>query len=165
MTLSMDGESEPEPFVTSPFNEGYPAFSPDGRWLAYASDETGEFEVYVRPFPDGDPAYRISADGGSSPVWSPDGSQLYYRRRLDDGARSVMVVEVQTTPSFTRNQPRTLFEGPFGDTVPVRSWDVDPDGQRFVMLSDPSQVEAQPVTRINIVLNWFEELRRLVPTN
>ena len=160
MTLSMDGQNDPEPFLTSSFAEQWPAFSPDGRWLAYASNETDEFEVYVRPFPEGEPAYRVSTDGGTSPLWAPDGSQLFCR-----GTRSVMVVEVQTTPTFTPNRPRTLFEGSFGSTAPIRNWDVDPDGQRFVMTqTDPNRVEQQPVTRINIVLNWLDELQRLAPT-
>ncbi len=173
MTVSMDGEREPEPFLASSFNEGWPAFSPDGRWLAYASDETGEsdflnsttdeFEVYVRPFPQGEPAVRVSMDGGISPLWSPDGRQLFYRKELEDGTFSVMVADVETDPIFTGTRPRTLFEGPFGNSDAVRDYDVAPDGRRFVMVTDQNQAEAQPVTRINIVLNWVEELKRLVP--
>ena len=177
MTVSMDGESEAAPFLATPFNEAWPVFSPDGRWLAYASDETREeassvldlatldgFDVWVRPFPEGEPAHRISTDGGEAPLWSPDGRQLFYRRQLEDGTWSVMVVDVETDATFTRNQPRTLVEGPFGVSMPSRSYDVAPDGRRFVLTS-PNQVEAQPVTSIHIVLNWAEELERLVPTD
>jgi len=170
MTLSMDGESEPEPFLVSPFNEMYPAFSPDGRWVAYSSDETGRNEVYVRPFPDGEPVHRVSTAGGVAPLWSSDGTQLFYR--TGKGATLyVMVVDVETDPTFTRNQPRTLFEassagpGAFGSTTPTRSYDLAPDGRRFVMIANPAQFEQQPVTSIHVVLNWFEELKRLVPTD
>ena len=179
MTVSMDGESEPAPFLATPFNEAWPVFSPDGRWLAYASNETrGEasslldlstldgFDVWVRPFPEGEPAHRISTDGGDAPLWSPDGRQLFYRRELEDGTLKWLVVDVETDATFTRNQPRTLFEveGPADFSMPSRSYDVAPDGRRFVLKS-PTQIEAQPVSSINIVLNWTEELERLVPTD
>ena len=162
MTLAMDGESEPVPFFASSFSDAWPAFSPDGRWLAYASNDTGRSEVYVRPFPEGEPAHRVSTSGGGAPVWSPDGRQLFYRR---GEPRSIMVVDVQTEPSFAGTRPRTLFERPFGQTYPARNYDVAPDGRRFVMVTQPDQFEAQPVTRLNIVLNWVEELNRLVPTD
>ena len=81
------------------------------------------------------------------------GRQLFYREPLEDGTYSVMVADVQSDPVFTRTQPRTLFEGPFNRTIPVRTCDIAPDGRRFVMTT-PHQIEAQPVTRINIVLNW-----------
>ena len=128
MTTSMDGDGLPEPFVATPFQEWSPAFSPDGRWPAYESDETGQFEVYVRPFPQGEPAYRVSTGGGRSPLWSPDGRQLFYRETLEDGTHSVMVADVRLDPVFTPTQPRTLFEGPFARAQPVRTYDVAPDG-------------------------------------
>ncbi len=170
MTLSMDGESEPEPFLDSPADERWPAFSPDGEWLAYVSNETGRREVYVRPFPEGEPVVRVSTGSGTSPLWSSDGKQLFYR--TGKGATEYfMVVDVETDPTFTRNRPRTLFEAPwglpggFGSTVPIRSYDLAPDGQRFVMITSLSQLEQQPITSIHVVLNWFEELKRLVPTD
>jgi len=170
MTLSMDGESEPEPFLVSPFNEMYPAFSPDGRWVAYSSDETGRGEVYVRPFPDGEPVHRVSTAGGVAPLWSSDGQNLFYRN-YESATQYVMVVDVKTDPTFTRNQPRTLFEaswggpGRFSATEIIRSYDLAPDGQRFVMIVNPPQLKQQPVTSIHVVLNWLEELKRLVPTD
>ncbi len=170
MTLSMDGESEPEPFLVSPFNEMFPAFSPDGRWMAYSSDETGRQEVYVRPFPDGEPVHRVSTAGGVAPLWSSDGQKLFYRN-YEGATQYVMVVDVKTDPTFTRNQPRTLFEassggpGALSSTYPNRSYDLAPDGQRFVMIADPPQLELQPVTSIHVVQNWFEELKRRVPTD
>ncbi len=134
MILSMDGRSEPAPFLETPFTERYPAFSPDGNWLVYSSDETGQVEVHVRPFPAGEPAYQVSNGGGFTPAWSPNGEQLfYYTIPGEDGSRRVMVVDVNLESTFTRSRPRVLFEGPNLGTTPIRSYDVSPD-DRFVML-------------------------------
>jgi serine/threonine-protein kinase len=162
-TLEMDGESQPEGFIEAA--SLWPDFSPDGRWLAYVSDRTGEFEVYVRPFPEGAPVERISPNGGEQPVWSPNGQQLFYTRPdPETDAQQVMVVDVVTEPAFRPGQPRMLFEGPYRGTTPIRSVDVSPTGNRFV-LSEPVEPEPQPVTEINVVLNWLDELKRLVPIN
>ena len=163
-TVAVDGSTEPEPFLETSSIERWPAFSPDGRWLAYASDETGRMEVYVRPFPDGEPVRRISTAGGMSPLWSPDGQQLLFRPFDESGAIGIMVVDVTTDTAFTES-PRMLFESrEFAAGSPVRSYDLAPDGQRFVMHT-ALQVEQQPVTSISVVLNWFEELKERVPVN
>ncbi len=161
MILSMDGDSEPAPFRETPFAERHPAFSPDGNWLAYVSDETGRDEVHVRPFPAGEPAYQVSNGVGLAPAWSPNGEQLFYRTNVDGSVR-FMVVDVNRESTFTRSRPRMLFEQTNLGTTPIRSYDVSPDGDRFVM---PTRVdrEPEPATRINIVLNWFEELKELAP--
>ena len=161
--LSMDGNSEPAPFRETPFRERHPAFSPDGNWLAYGSDETGRLEVHVRPFPAGEPAYQVSNGGGRQPAWAPNGEQLFYHQiRREDGSRRVMVVDVNLESTFTRSRPRILFEGPYLETTPIRSYDVSPNGDRFVMLTRVNR-EPEPATRISIVLNWFEELKELAP--
>ena len=144
--------------------EMYPAFSPDGNWLAYWSNETGQGEVHVRPYPAGEPAYQVSNSGGllSSPVWSPDGRQLFYSVLAGDGVTRFMVVDVDTESTFTRSRPRALFEGRYLDTGPIRGYDISPDGERFVMKTEVPR-DPETVTSINVVLNWVEELKRLVP--
>ncbi len=160
MILQMDEESEPSPFRETPFWEMYPEFSPDGKWLAYTSDETGRLEVHVRPFPFGEPAYQVS-NRGYAPAWSPTGEQLFYRVGPNSAVRT-MVVDVSREPTFTRSRPRILFEGSYRQGAAVRSYDVSPDGGRFVMATRVNRAP-EPATRINIILNWFEELKELVP--
>jgi serine/threonine-protein kinase len=152
--LPMNGD--PQPLIVTPAVELGPRFSPDGRWLAYFSDESGRNEVYVRPFPDvNEMRWTISTVGGWSPVWSRDGQELFYM----NGA-AVMAVPVEAHgETFVAGTPRLLFEGPF-DTTQDQNFDVSPDGTWFVM------VEADPDTtpsRFHVVQNWFEELKRLVP--
>ena len=157
MVLSMDGDSEPKSFRETPFRETHPAFSPDGHWLAYASDETGRNEVQVRPFPTGVTPYPISNAGGKAPVWSANGDQLFYR----SGTR-FMEVAVPGGSISARSPSRILFGGRYAESDPVRNYDVSPDGDRFV-IEIPAAPERHPATRVNIIQNWFEELTELVP--
>ena len=153
----------PRQFSPSTFDQSEAEFSPDGRWLAYTSNESGTQEVYVLPFPGPGEKHRISSTGGVNPAWSHDGRQLFYLRRNGAGSRSMMTVDVSTTSEFKAGAPRLLFEGPYLASVPVRSFDVTPDGQ-FIMVrtQDPPD---QPVTRVNVVLGWAEELKRRVPVH
>jgi serine/threonine-protein kinase len=150
-----------QPFIQTPFNEGNPRFSPDGRWLAYVSDESGRFEVYVQPYPGPDGKWQVSKDGGTEPVWNPNGKELFYR-----SGDKMMAVEITTQPSFSLSNPRMLFEGPYEPAaVPVSNYDVSPDGQRFLMFKPSEQELTQAAsTQINVVLNWFEELKQKVPS-
>ncbi len=147
-----------QPFLRTPFNESVPRFAPDGRWLAYISDESGRFEVYVQPYPGPGGKWQISTDGGTEPVWNPNGRELFYR-----SGDKMMAADVSTEPAFVAGKPHMLFEGPYMPT-PITSpnYDVSPDGQRFLMLKAVEQAEAAP-TQINVVLNWFEELKQKVP--
>ena len=136
-------------------------FSPDGRWLAYVSNESGRPEVYVQPYPGPGGKWQISIDGGTEPVWSRNGRELFYR-----SGNKMMAVETTTQPSFSAGKPRMLFEGPYFTTVfptMTAAYDVSADGQRFLMVKETEQ--ATSPTQINVVLNWFEELKRRVPTN
>jgi serine/threonine protein kinase/Tol biopolymer transport system component len=147
-----------QPFLRTRFDEAVPRFSPDGHWLAYISNESGRNEIYVQPYPGPGGKWQISTEGGKEPVWNPNGRELFYRTD-----NKMMAVEITTQPSFSVGKPRMLFEGRYRPT-PVTSpnYDVSPDGQRFLMLKPTEQAQAAP-TQINVVLNWFEELKRRVP--
>ncbi|MFQ5930287.1 MAG: TolB family protein, partial [Acidobacteriota bacterium] len=158
--LSMEGEPTSEPLLHTQFNEGRAVISPDGRWIAYRSNETGRFEVYVRPFPKvQEGKWQISRDGGVSPVWGPKGRELFYR-----AGEAMMVVTIKTEPTFTAGNPEVLFTARYY-TGPGRNYDISPDGQRFLMIKEAEQTEETAVpTQLIVVENWFEELKRLVPT-
>jgi hypothetical protein len=170
--LSVDG---PEPRLHQ-FTEGsdwerYPEISPDGRWLAYGSRASGRWEVYVRPFPGPGPRTQVTLDGGLSPGWNPNGRELFFAR-FDGGPTatpwSMNVVDVDVTRGVRVGAPRRLFEFNPADLafycVPVRCYDVAPDGQRFYVPKAAGQLPPPPlVTHINLVLNWFEELKATVP--
>jgi serine/threonine-protein kinase len=149
-------------FLATPAREYMASFSPDGRWLAYTSNESGRDEVYVRPFPRTEGVARlVSIGGGSGPVWAPHGSTLYYRGA--DG--NMMAVPVTLQPTFTSGRPRTLFRfaGVYRMSGTATAYDIHPDGKRFIMVSERNDAAATPRQQVNIVLNWFEELRRLAP--
>jgi WD40 repeat protein len=148
------------PFLNSRFDERWPEFSPDGRWIAYASEESGRYEVYVQPFPGPGGKTQISNDGGNEPLWSRDGRQLFYKRSPNQR----WVVDLQTSAGFSAGKPRLLFEqAGYRGSNPIRSWDISLDGQRFLMVKMEER-KPQPVTEMILVQNWFEELKRLCPT-
>ena len=153
--LSVEGDSAVTSLLTTTANERAPLISPDGQYMAYVSDESGRNEVYVQPFPDLGSKWTISVEGGTEPIWSSDGTELFYRR-----GDQLMVVDIQTTPTFTPGQRRVLFEGRY-DVASVSSgsltYDVSPDGQRFVMVR---RNEESVPRQLHVVLNWFSELER-----
>ena len=123
--------------------------------MSYVSDESGRDEIYLQPYPGPGGKRLISNEGGIHPVWSFDGRELFYR--VGD---KVMVVEIRTGSVVTAGKPRLLFEEQYVmESSPVRTFSVSPDGRRFVMLKQSTQAQ------LNIILNWTEELKRLVPTN
>jgi len=153
--LSMEGERTSQPLFQSQFNENRGRISPDGHWIAYESNESGRIEIYVRPFPNVEEGrWQISSDGGTEPVWAPRGQELFYRN-----GDAMMVVGINPEPSFTQGSPVVLFTGRYS-TYRAVNYDISPDGQRFLMIKAAEEERGQ----INVVLNWFEELKRLVPT-
>ena len=159
--MPLDGDREPRPFLETPFNELAAMFSPDGLWVAYVSDESGRNEVYVLPFPGPGGKRQISTEGGGHPQWARDGRELFYLNDLQ-----MMAVDIETEPDFTVGTPTPLFEGGFvsraGGPFPV--YDVSADGQRFLMVQSASLIDSEAAPpQINIVLNWFEELKERVP--
>ena len=157
--VTLEGDGTPVTFLETPFRERSPMISPNGRWLAYLSDESGRDEIYVQPFPEPGQKWPISSEGGTEPKWSPDGQELFYRN-----GDMMMVVAVETESTFSAERPRILFEGSYQrDTGAGHPrYGVSPDGQQFVLVKVGEQ--ATP-TQINVVLNWFEELKELVPVN
>jgi len=156
--LSRDGKAKEQPFLQTPSNEGGPVFSPDGRWLAYQSDESGRGEIYVRSFLGSTGKWQISTEGGAEAVWSRNGRELFYRN-----GDKMMAVAIETKPSFVPAKPRLLFEGHYemGNYAFLQDYDVSPDGQRFLMVKGGEQ--ATVAAQINVVQNWFEELKQKVP--
>jgi hypothetical protein len=156
--LPLDGERKPVPYLQSRFAEMAPILSPDGRWIAYFSDESGRSEVYVQPFPGPGGKWLISSEGGSNPVWARNGRELFYRN-----VTRMMAVDITTDPAFRAGTPRMLFDGPqYRDAAGRADFDVSPDGQRFLMLKEAEQ-QPGALTQLHVVLNWFEELKRRVP--
>jgi serine/threonine-protein kinase len=151
-------DGKPQPFVQTPSLETAPRFSPDGHFIAYGSDESGRVEIYVRPYPGPGGKWQISSEGGMEPVWNPKGREIFYR-----SGNKMMAVDVTTQPAFSAGKPKMLFEGPYVPTPrSFPDYDVSPDGQRFLMLKASEQGQAP--AQINVVLNWFEELKRRVPS-
>jgi serine/threonine-protein kinase len=158
--LRVGENTEPETFLSTPFIEENAVFSPDGRWLAYESNESGEFQVYVRPFSGPGGKWQISTEGGLDARWSADGRELFYR-----SGDKVMAVSVSAQgESFRAGKPRQLFSGTLANPPgPSQAWDVALGGQGFVMLQPDTQ-EAVAHTHLNFIFNWFDELRQRVPT-
>ena len=153
--LPQDGE--PSPLLETPFSERAPRFSPDGRWLAYHSDASGQYEIYVQPFPGPGQRELLSSDSGTEPMWSPDGRELFYRQ-----GNQMMVVPIEVEPSFRAGKAQPLFDAgrfPSGSGL-FTNYDVSSDGQRFLMIE--AEGNSGPA-RLHLVLNWAEELKRRAP--
>jgi Tol biopolymer transport system component len=158
--LHLDGEPTVTPLIATDNNECLPNLSPDGRWLAYASDVSGKLEVYVKPYPGLEGTLRVSANGGTEPLWSPDGDRLYYR---SENGHRVLVAEVLDADPLRFGPETLLIEGNFTPAIKWgRKWDIHPDGDRFLMLENES---VDTVDGIRVVTNWFTELERLVQTS
>ena len=149
----------PVPLVTTGFTEVNPAVSPDGRWLAYASNESGGFEVYVRPFPNtNDGKWQVSTEAGSAPVWAHSGRELFYAN-----FENLIVVEVLPGATFVYGEPRALFSRQgFSMVLGGRAYDLTRDDQRFVMIRNRVSEEVEAAGELIVVENFFEELKAKV---
>jgi serine/threonine-protein kinase len=145
----VDDEKTLTNLLDGPDDELAPDVSPDGRWMAYVSDYSGSDEIYVTSFPETGARTQISNNGGHSPCWSPDGKTLYYLEGL-----KMMAVSLETSPAVRVLERRELFEGPYVQYRWSRQYDLSPDGKRFVMTRNP------PSSSIEVITNWFEELRQ-----
>jgi serine/threonine-protein kinase len=148
------------PFLNSQFEEAYPEFSPDGHWIAYTSNESKRYEVFVRAFPGQGRKLQVSNGGGREPLWARDGRRLFYRW----GDR-VWVADIRTDGELSASKPRLLFEkSGYWLGHPMRGYDLSLDGQRFLMVKLDDR-KPTPITEMILVQNWFEELKRLVPAS
>jgi len=157
-TVPLQGEPKATSYFANKFNLSHPALSPDGHWMAYDSDESGKIEVYAQSFPDPSvKRWKVSSAGGSEPLWTRNGRELVFRK-----GDSVMAVAMDLAAGQS-GRPAVLFAGPYPDSpgwTRPRSYDVTRDGERFLLLKRPARTS---LPRINIVLNWFEELQAKVP--
>jgi serine/threonine-protein kinase len=170
MILPMEGDAtsgwkpgKPTAFMSSPFAEVDPVFSRDGRWLAYHSNESGRDEVTVAPFPGPGAKLPVSTGGGSHPTWSPAGDELFYIA----GNRIMVVPFKAASGSLQFEKPRRWSDGEFnprtGGPLPSRGFDLHPAGERFA-LTTAEVTAADKIDHVNMVLNFFDELRRLAPS-
>ncbi|MEO8193731.1 MAG: protein kinase [Gemmatimonadales bacterium] len=135
------------PLIVNQFQTSYPSVSPDGKWLAFVSDQSGDQEVYVRPLQEDGDDVQVSQSGGTEPVWSPDGRELFYRG-ITEGNVNLVSATIRTSPSFDVVSRRTLFSvADMAPAVPHANYDVSPDGQRFVL------VRRSPATRLTVIQN------------
>jgi serine/threonine-protein kinase len=155
LSLSLKDPTRIQSIVATPAYEGGARLSPDGRWMAYVSNESGRNEIYLRPFPGPGERWQVSTEGGTQVVWNPNGRELFYR--LDD---RMMAVDVTTARAVTLSPPRQLFETRYvyGAGITIANYDVSRDGQRFVMVKAGSTI-----ARLNVVLNWFTDLDAPAP--
>ena len=151
-------ESKASPLI--PGRVSTPQLSPDGKWIAYSSVESGMQQIYVQPYPPSGAKYQISTEGGNSPRWARNGSELFFRR-----ADQMIVVDVESNPVFRFGAPKVLFTGTFEGSPmgmqPGIGYDVSADGKRFLMVKSVAEGTSG---QIEVVHNWFEELRRRVPS-
>jgi serine/threonine-protein kinase len=162
-TLSLDGDRKPTPLIATASNQHYTAFSPDGKWLAYTSSESGNgFDVFVQPFPLTGAKFQITTMGARTPVWSPDGRQLFF---VDLPSNHMMGVDVRTEPAFGVSVPTPVLLDDAQFVAPGRNYDVTPDGKQFVVVVMPptSAQGTRPPQQLVVVLNWSEELKQKVP--
>jgi len=178
--LSIHGERKPQPLIKGKGStEWRGSFSPDGRWIAYASDGSKREEIYVEPFPQTGNKYQITRHGGTSPLWSPDGKKLFYLEAQDSEVRPLrrfqaaeklkaelyrlISVHVRTQAGFALSDPTTIVEGIL--MIGPRPYDITPHGKEFVAVfpaSEATSGERSP-PEIRFTLNWFRELHQRVP--
>ena len=161
-TLTLDDELKLEPLIATPADEHFAAPSPDGQWLAYTSDESGIPQVYIRPIDGRGARVQVSRDGGMNPLWTPDGSTMYFRTtsRMISAARISANDEPDSAAVLRVGEITELFP----HTAPLGDFYLYPDGEHFLILASQLSEEAARRTEIRITLNFFEELKRLAPT-
>jgi serine/threonine-protein kinase len=155
------GKVEPRTLLDAEASFSNAAVSPDGRWLAYESTELGDAEIFVRPFPALDSGYwQVSTGGGTRPLWSRDGRELFY---LDASDLLTAVTVERREDALSIGRPEVVIGKAYANVKNGRTYDVSPDGRRFLMIKEVTPEQDDAVGRIVLVQNWFDELRRLAP--
>lgn len=162
MLLPLGGERRPQPLVQTAFTEAFGEISPDGRWLAYQSNASGQSEIYVTPFPNVTTGkWQVSTSGGTQPLWARNAQELFY-----ESMGALMRVSLTSSSTFAAGLPGRLFDAPglHIPAVPGRLYDIAPDGQRFLMTKASRAADAPaPSARLVLVQHWFEEVKRRAP--
>ena len=148
------GDEQPRPWLMTKFSELLASYSPNGKYVAYCSDESGQYEIYVRPASGEGAKWQLSTESGEEPIWSRDGRELFYRN-----GQKWMAVDVTTDQEFKSGSPHLLFEGSYLN-IPGVSYDVAADG-RFLMLEENSK--QPPTFQVQAIFNWADEVKRRVP--
>jgi hypothetical protein len=169
MVLPLEGDEtsgwkpgKPTVFLSTPFNETEPIFSPDGRWIAYQSQESGRFEVYVRPFPGPGGRWQVSTDGGITPVWSRTRPEIFYA----NSDNRLMVTSYRAEGDvFATDKPKQWVDRRFILRPGFISFALHPDGERFALAAAPDNESALRQDKLVFIFNFFDELRRLAPAN
>jgi Tol biopolymer transport system component len=162
--LPMEGDRSPKLFLESRVNLTHAELSPDGHWMAYVSAESGRSEVYVQPYPGPGERALISTVGGTAPIWTANGREIVYISGTLEH-QQFFSAPIRSVSPFRADPPRLLFEakqGEYSNSTPTRSWDISPDGTKF-LLERTKESTDKPVSVMNVVLNWSEELKRLAP--
>ena len=159
--LPLTGDRKPTALLQTQFSETHGQISPDGKWMAYTSNETGRSEIYVRPFPAGPGKWQISTNGGSFARWRRDGRELFYMDRGSSG--KLVAIDVKSSAStFEAGTPKELFDPGYVNLPaggPYHTYAVSPDGQRF-LIPRPESAAAETPAPIVVVLNWAEGIRK-----
>jgi Tol biopolymer transport system component len=167
-TLSPEDKNKPKLFYDAKFNQAGSVFSPDGKWIAYASQEVGgaaQWGIYVQPFPPTGAKYQISDTGGVWPIWSPNGNELFYRLNTAMNVANLKAVRITTNPVLAFSSESTLPIRDFLVFINYRDYDIMPNGREFLMVFPGNQITSSetPRPQIDVVLNWLEELKQRVP--